>query len=188
MEESSLQDLQRDLFAYTAEKISEELPMNITLTAFPNDQAIRDLEELEGKRLLCWNFRMNSVKGMTPVSNPGHIVKCVAYYGNATKGYYCVGYAIGCVNGDNTALEVNLIEKRSDASHDLRNKFLPIIVDAFTAYALYLNHLGVAQIDTFALVGPIPGLLGYYKSKGFEHLKDYHIGVDAMVKYLTLDP
>lgn len=175
---------QADLFSMSAIESSKFLPLDISLTSQPNEQVLADLRLLQERELIRWDFEMNSTYGC-PVSNPAHLLKCVAYYGDAVNGRYCVGYAIGCINEDRTAIEVDYIEKRCDASEDLRSKFLPIIIDAFAAYGLYLNHIGEANIDKFVLVGPIPGVVGYYKAQGFEHFRDYFQGADAMIKYLN---
>ena len=184
MGEMPLQEIQEKLFSMSAMKSSEELPSNITLTAAPDEQVLRDVQDLQAKRLIVWDFDLKSQRWTTPVSNPEHMIKCVAYYGDGVLGYYCVGYAIGCITADGKAVEVDFIEKRCDASDDLRSKFLPIIVDAFALYGLYLNKQGVTSVEKFILVNPVPDKVGYYKKHGFELVDDYLNGCSAMVKHL----
>ncbi|HIF9310971.1 TPA: hypothetical protein ACX6RK_003226 [Photobacterium damselae] len=184
MNDMSLIDIQEKIFAMSAMKSSNELPSNITLMASPNEQSIRDIQDLHEKNLIKWDFGIKSSAWGTPVSNPGHIIKCIAYYGDAVLGYYCVGYAIGCINEEKQCIEIDYIEKRCDASVDLNSKFLPIIVDAFTLYGLYLKHKGVVDINKFALINPLENVRSYYLTQGFSFDENYSSGCNAMIKYI----
>ncbi|WP_413113847.1 hypothetical protein [Thaumasiovibrio sp. DFM-14] len=175
---------QDEIFVAVAENASEFLPLNITLTAAVDDVTLGDVQDLQKQGLIAWDFFMKSSPWMGAVTNPEHIIKCVAYYGDAVSGYYCAGYAIGCISTDKTAVEINFIEKRKDASADLRYKFLPIIVDAFLAYGLYLTSEGFAEVDKFVLIGPVEGVKKYYKEQGFTLIEDYSNGTEAMLKYM----
>lgn len=180
----SYEEIQDKIFSAVAEQVSEFLPLNITLTAAIEDVALKDIQTLKEQNLLFWDFSMKAQPYMTPVSNPEHMIKCIAYYGDGVNGYYCAGYALGSISSDGTTIEVNFIEKRKDASTDLCSKFLPIIVDALAAYGLYLNSEGLATITKFALVGPVPGVKAYYQEQGFELVPDYSYGMEAMIKYM----
>lgn len=182
--EESFGEIQEKIFSLVAEEISKKLPLNITLTSALEDITLKDIQSLKEKNLIIWDFSMKAQPSMTPVDNPDHMIKCVAYYGDAVNGYYCAGYALGSISTDNTTIEVNFIEKRKDASTDLCSKFLPIIFDAFTTYGLYLNSEGITQISKFALVGPIPGVKKYYMDLGFKLEADYSYGMEAMIKYM----
>ena len=184
MAEMSQQEIQDALFSLSAKKSSDELPETLNLSAGTDPQTIKDIQDLKDKGLIVWDFNMKSQLWMTPVSNPAGMIKCIAYYGNAVNGYYCVGYALGCINKEATAVEINFIEKRRDASVDLCSKFLPVIVDAVSTYALYLNSIEAAKISKFVLVGPVPGVRQYYQEQGFEYIEGY-LGSHAMVKYLV---
>lgn len=182
--QESFGEIQEKIFSLVAEETSKELPLNITLTSALEDATLKDIQSLKEQNLIIWDFSMKAQPCMTPVSNPEHMIKCVAYYGDAVNGYYCAGYALGSISVDNTTIEINFIEKRKDASTDLCSKFLPIIVDAFTTYGLYLNSEGVTEISKFALVGPVPGVKKYYQEQGFELVPDYSYGMEAMIKYM----
>jgi len=184
MDELSLQEVQKDIFAYSAMQSSKLLPKNITLDATQSESTFLDLEELKNKGLLVWDFKMKSSSWSSVVSNPKHAINCVAYYGDAETGYYCLGYAIGCISEDQTLVEINFIEKRKDASAELDGKFLPVIIDAFASYALYLNKETEANISDFVLVGPLPGVKAYYQKAGFINVENYYKGADGMLMKL----
>jgi len=183
MDELSLEESQELIFSNVGLEVSNRLPKNITLSAIPSERTLLDLQRLQDYGLITWDFNMKSSSWGTPVSNPEHMIKCVAYYGDGVDGYYCVGYAIGCINVENTTIEINFIEKRRNASEELKEKFLPIISDAFIAYRNFLNEFDVeSHITKIALVGPIPGVQKYYAEQGFDYVNDYLWGSDAMVK------
>ncbi|MDF4307224.1 hypothetical protein P3697_08805 [Vibrio parahaemolyticus] len=179
----TLEEIKDYIFSTVAEKHSENFPLRVTL-ANANEQARGDIQELRDKSLLIWDFNMKLVPYMTPVSNPEGMISCVVYYGDAENGWVCMGYALGCVNKEGTAVEITHVEKRCDAGADFKSKFLPIIVDAFSAYGLYLNHVQLAKVEKFAFVGPLPGVIEYYKQHGFEYVDDY-LGTDAVIKFLS---
>ncbi|KAB0292005.1 hypothetical protein KI743_06510 [Vibrio sp. D420a] len=176
-------ELKNQIFMSVADQHSKHLPMKLSLS-LPNEQSKEDLQELKDKQLLAWDFNMKSIPYMSPVSNPQDMLSCIAYYGNAEVGYSCIGYALGCINESGTAIEVNFIEKRCDTGSDLKSKFLPVVVDAFASYGLYLNHTGNAKINKFVFVGPVPGVIHYYQEQGFEYTNDY-LGTDAVIKFLV---
>ncbi|MGF1763515.1 hypothetical protein [Aliivibrio kagoshimensis] len=177
----SLEEVQQALFSFSAKQSSERLPMNVSLKIDDGDDEVKkDLQRLIEEGKILWNYNMKSQIGFNPASNPDHLIRCVAYYGNKEMEYYCVGYVLGCVNKDGDAMEIDFIEKRSDASEDLRSKFLPIIVDAFATYGLYLNSRELANINKLVLVGPVEEVLSYYKRKGFNFSEDYK-GTTAMI-------
>jgi hypothetical protein len=177
-----LEEVQQNLFSISAIQSSKKLPQTITLSA-GDDQSMLDIDELKQKGKVCWDLVLKSKTWKQAVSNVEHMIKCVVYYGSGVDGYYCVGYALGCVNSEGTAIELNYIEKRNDASDDLKCNFLNIIVEAWLLYGLYLNQSGAANINKFALIGPLPGLRRYYHEQGFEWFEDY-CGTSAMVKFL----
>lgn len=178
------EQVKEQIFASVAEKHSENLPLKISL-ATTSAHTTQDIAELKEKELLVWDFNMKSIPCMSPVSNPDQMLSCIAYYGDAENGWVCIGYALGCISKDFQAIEVTHIEKRKDAGDDLKSKFLPVIVDAFVAYGLYLNHITSTRISKFVFVGPVPGVLDYYKQQGFEYIDDYSSsGSDAVVKYM----
>ncbi|MDW6019952.1 hypothetical protein SBW85_19795 [Vibrio plantisponsor] len=186
-QELSLKQVQQTLFSASAVRSSEKLPLKIALDAVSdNSLAYNDLAELRDKGLIAWDLAMKANSCMTPVSNADHILQCVAYYGNAENGRSCIGFGLGCINNDGTAIELNLIEKRRDSGVDLKSKLLPIIVDAFSLYGLYLNNNGLANISKFVIVGPIESVVPYYRESGFQYVENYlGSGVDAM--YMNLE-
>ncbi|CAM4044146.1 hypothetical protein [Vibrio neonatus] len=169
-------------FSKACKEANRRLPDDISL-ALPSGKTNEDIQNLKEKGLLCWDFNNLKQPFKTPVSNPEHQLSCIAYYGNTSNGYYCVGYVLGCVNKESTAIEINFIEKRSDAGVDLKSNFLPVIVDAFTAYGLLLNVLGQARINKLVLVGPVEGVRHYYESSGWQYSADY-LGTDAYVSFI----
>lgn len=183
----SLCATQQALFSVSAAKSSDRLPLDIALDACDESSlAHRDLQELKDKGLIGFDFNLKSAPHMQYVSNPKHMINCVVYYGNAEKGRSCIGFAVGCVNKDVTAIELNCIEKRRDAGSELKYNFLPIVVDAFALYGLYLNEHGLANIDKFVIVGPIETVIPYYKNTGFVYVNNYNgLNVDAMYKEIV---
>lgn len=177
-----LEEVQQSFFAISATQSSIKLPETITLSA-GNEQSMKDIDELKQRGKVSWDLVLKSQTWKQAVSNVEHIIKCVAYYGSGVDGYYCVGYALGCINAEGTAIELNYIEKRNDASEDLRANFLNVIVEAWLMYGLYLNQIGETKINKFALIGPLPGLKKYYQEQGFEWFEDY-CGTNAMVKFI----
>ncbi|EGA72365.1 hypothetical protein VISI1226_20525 [Vibrio sinaloensis DSM 21326] len=183
MSKMQVEEVQQRFFAISAANSSKKLPETITLSS-GDEQSMTDIEDLRQRGKISWDLALKSQPWKYAVSNVDHMIKCVAYYGNGVDGYYCVGYALGCINADGTAIELNYIEKRSDASLDLCGNFLNVIVEAWSLYGLYLNHTEQAKINKFALIGPLPGVKKYYQEKGFEWFEDY-CGTNAMVKFLT---
>ncbi|WP_077337800.1 hypothetical protein [Vibrio ruber] len=165
-----------------AEQLSQQFPLNLSLTTMKEAVTEQDLQDLKKKGLITWDLTLKVGKTTTPVSNPEHMVVCVAYYGDGIDGYYCAGYALGCISKDNSSLEINFIEKRKDASTDLCYQFLPIMIEAFTAYGLYLNQENMSSVDKIVLVGPIDGVKKYYKDQGFKLVSEYYKGEEAMIK------
>lgn len=180
--EKSQKEVQQALFSASALRSNETLPLKLVLDSVTNGSlAYDDLSELQGKGLIVWDLAMKAAPYMTPVSNPNHIIECVAYYGTAENGRSCIGFALGCISEDGTAIELNFIEKRNDAGNDFKSKFLFIIVDAFSLYGLYLNEAEMAKITRFVLIGPLEHIVPYYKDSGFIHQQNYNgTGVDAM--------
>lgn len=178
-------DIQDKIFTAVSDKFSTILPLNISLSAITNDRMEADVLALQEQRLIVWDFNMKTQPWGTPVSNPDHLIKLIAYYGDAVNGYYCVGYAIGCVNKDGNAIELDFIEKRSDASTDLAHQFLPLVIEAFSMYALFLNNAGATNITKFAIMSPIQVVRKYYSNEGFTLELDY-FGTEAMTKPLAI--
>lgn len=183
MESKSLQEIQETMLALSAQHSSEALPGRFTLALGTNEAALEDVQALKDRKLITWDFSMKTHIAMTPVSNPEHMLSCVAYYGDAVLGFYCVGYAIGCISKDGTTIEIDFIEKRCDASDELRAKFLPLVIDAYATYGLYLNSKKVTTIDKIALISPVQGVIGYYKKQGYNYSEDYR-GTTAMIMNL----
>ncbi|MEZ9191590.1 hypothetical protein AB4133_20040 [Vibrio sp. 10N.286.52.F8] len=183
MSKMQLEEVQQSLFTISAEQSSQRLPETITLSS-GDDQSMKDIDDLKQRGKVSWDLVLKSQTWKQAVSNVDHMIKCVAYYGNGVDGYYCVGYALGCINAEGTAIELNYIEKRNDASLDLCGNFLSVIVEAWSLYGLYLNQTQQAKISEFALIGPLPGVKAYYQEKGFEWFENYG-GTNAMVKYLV---
>lgn len=177
--------IQAAIFSASSLKSSHDLPKEISLMAVPNEQAEADLQELYGRQLLGWDFNMKVTPIFGFVSNPAHIIKCVAYYGVDNKQFLCAGYAIGSINHSGGAVEIDYIEKRKDSDNDLRSKFLPIIVDAYTLYALYLNTKLNLKINKFVFINPIADKIQFYRDRGYEIVHNYREDCTAAVKYLT---
>lgn len=182
MEGLSKNELKDVVFAQVAAKHSENFPLKINMGA-AKDVELDDLRILYDKGYLKWQYDLKSNPYMAPVSNPEDMLTTVVYYGDPVEKYACIGYAIGCVNKEGTAIEITHMEKRSDCGSEWCTKFLPLIVDAYTSYGLLLNHLGLTKINKFVLVGPLPGVQDYYKGCGFEYTSDY-LDTDAMVKFI----
>ncbi|MUK51101.1 hypothetical protein [Aliivibrio fischeri] len=183
----SLTAIQQQLFSVSSTRSSEELPLDIALDVVDeNALALKDVLELKEKGLIAWDLHLKSQPFMGYLSNFDHLIQCVAYYGNAEKGRCCIGFALGCINPEGTAIELYYIEKRKDSGDDLCSKFLPIIVDAFSLYGLYLNSIDLAKINKFVIVGPLDSVVPYYKESGFEYVENYsEMKVDAMFKSIT---
>ncbi|WP_153446900.1 hypothetical protein [Vibrio algicola] len=187
--ELSLSEIQQAIFSMSAARSSDRFPLDIALeVANTNPLAMKDILELKGKGLISWDLSLKSQPFMDSVSNFDHMIECVVYYGNAEKGRCCIGFALGCVTEDKTAIELNFIEKRRDSGSELNSQFLLIIVDALSFYGLYLNNAGQANISKFVIVGPIEGIVPYYKTYGFEYVESYNSsGLDAMYRNLEAE-
>jgi|GEM_PF-2317942 len=185
-ERSELEKIQVAIFSASGRRNSENLKCEISLRAAPDTVAQQDIYDLLDSGLIKWDFNLKSALFMKSVSNPKHMVRCVAYYGPLSGHYKCLGYALGCINEENGSVEIDFIEKRADAPDELRSKFLPIIVDAYAAYALYLNSKDLGfKIDKFAFVNPVENKIDFYKKRGYEIVNDYLPDCRAAVKYLT---
>lgn len=183
---TELEKVQAGIFSASSHKSSQSLSKQISLMAVPSKQAEDDLQELYEKQLLGWDFNMKVCPVFGFICNPAHVVKCVAYYGDEENGYKCIGYAIGSINEERGSIEIDYIEKRKDSPDELRSKFLPIVVDAYASYALYLNRkIENLQINEFAFINPVEDKLTFYQKRGFEIIKNYSGDCVAAVKYLT---
>lgn len=179
---------QQMVFSRVAKNISNKLPKRLSLMAELNDQVKVDLNQLTDAGLLAWDLPFKaSCSYMEAVSNYEHILTCVAYYGDDVDKYACVGYALGCVNIDQTAIEMNYIEKSREAHHDLAQQIFPVMVNAFYAYAKFLNVKKEADIKEFILVDPVENVISYYEKFGFE-LNDKHPEDNRKVMVLSLKP
>lgn len=181
-ESYSLEDFQNKAFYEASSKFNELLPSNLCI-GVGDSLALQDIEELKGRGLLIWDLRFKLQPFMECISNFEHKLLTVVYYGDGVIGRYCAGYALGCVNEGRKAVELNFIEKRSDASEDLHNMFLPAIYEAWTTYVYALNDLYNYDIEKFVLIGPIEGVRKYYRDSGFTFVDDY-FGSEAMVRHL----
>ncbi len=184
MQEVNIVELQTSSYFYASKKLNEskQYPLQLTI-GYMNQESELDLNELREKGLLVWDASLKGNQLTTGASNPEHMVKCVVYYGNAEFGHCCVGYAIGSYNNLEQCLEIDFIEKRCDGFEDLKHEFLPIIVSTLLFYASTLDRLMGLPVSKLAFVGPLPGALNSYERCGFEHIKNYRNGQDAMVKY-----
>lgn len=184
MDENEIISLQGSTFFYAAKEINskKKYPLQISL-GYLNQESEQDLLELREKDLLSWDSSIKGSPYTTGSSNPDHMIKCVVYYGNAESGHCCVGYSLGSFNSQNNCVELDFIEKRCDGFSDLKREFLPIIVVAMTFYANVLSEISGIEVDKFALVGPLPGVIDYYKEHGFEVIESYRGEQMAMVRY-----
>lgn len=183
-EQFTRENLLTDIFSRSSKNASKALEKEINLSVLePNSKAMEDLTNLRNEEKIIWN--VNFKTNFPACSNPSHSVNCVAYYGDREINYYCLGYALGCVNEEEKAIEICFIEKRNDSSEELHCKFLPVIIDAYSTYALYLNELGESDIERFVLVSPVAGVIAYYRENCFIHEKYGPSGDDAMVRYLS---
>ncbi|EKO3553633.1 hypothetical protein U2G54_000996 [Vibrio fluvialis] len=178
----SLSEIQDVIFASVAAEHSKRFDLKITM-GVATEEALEDLDELRAHERLQWHANLKVGKNFSPASNPEHEITAVVYYGGPVDGYCCIGYALGCINAEGTAVEITHMEKRRDAGSEWCSKFLPLIVDAVTSYSLYLNSAKLANICKLALVGPLPGVRKYYQEQGFEYFADY-LCTDAMVKFI----
>ncbi len=186
MESLSKKEIQELVFAEVAAKHSEHLTLKVTIGS-GSEAELDDLRILYEKGFIKWLASLKANPYMTPVSNSSELITAVVYYGDPIEKYACIGYAIGCINAEGTALEITHMEKRKDAGNEWCSKFLPLIVDAYTSYGLLMNTLGATKINKLALVGPLPGVKKYYKESGFEYTADY-LDTDAMISFLkTID-
>ncbi len=185
-EPSELEKIQSTVFTASAHRSSESLPNDLQLHAVPNAQAKEDVQALLDAGKLTWNFNLKVMPFMATVSNLEHLVQCVAYYGcDDGKHHQCLGYAIGCINENIGAVEIAYIEKRKDSPEALRSKFLNIIVDAYSSYALYLNKLiPEVNINKFVFVNPVEDKISFYRSRGYTITEQYGDGFRAAIKDL----
>lgn len=187
MDESEIIKLQESTFFYAAKAINskKKYPLQISL-GYLNQESEQDLRELREKGLLSWDTSIKGSPFTTGSSNPEHMIKCVVYYGNAESGHCCVGYSLGSLNIQNSCLELDFIEKRCDGFLDLKGEFLPIIVVAMTFYANVLSKIRNIDVNKFALIGPLPGVVDYYREHGFEIIDNYRGEQTAMVRNMYL--
>lgn len=183
---SELEKIQGAIFSASSHRSSQMLPKEVSLMAVPSKDAEDDLQNLYERKLLGWDFNMKASPIFGFVGNPEHMIKCVVYYACEDHRYKCIGYAVGSINEERGSVEIDYIEKRKDAPDDLRSKFLPIIVDAYASYALYLNKsIEGLQINEFAFINPLIDKFTFYQERGFEIVGNYSGGCAAAVKYLT---
>lgn len=184
MDDSEIIKLQVSTFFHAAKEINlrKKYPLQISL-GYLNQESEQDLRELREKNLLSWDTSLKGNPYTTGSTNPEHMIKCVVYYGNAESGHCCVGYCLGSYNSQNSCLELDFIEKRCDGFLDLKGEFLPIIINALTLYANVLTDIKGLEVNQFALVGPLPGVIEYYKKHGFEVIDKYRGEQMAMVRY-----
>ncbi|WP_188009005.1 hypothetical protein [Grimontia hollisae] len=174
--------IQDAIFSAVAEKHSHNFEKSVTMFA-AGDRETDDILALVDKKLLKWQFNLKANAATTAASNPEHMINSVVYYGEPVNGFACMGYAIGCVSKDGTAIEINFMEKRVDSGTEWCQQFLPLIVDAYAAYALYLNTIGSTNIDKLVFVGPVEGAKHYYTNKGLVYVPDYNHS-EAMIAHL----
>jgi len=169
-EKIDFQAVQQAVFHEVAENINKRGRFELDISLTPaNEQAKMDLSDLVQQEKLMWDFKIKSHPAMLGVSNPKpeHLIHIVLYYGDKDKNYSCIGAALGTVNTDYSAIELDYIEKRSDAGEDFSGAFMPVITSALTAYARLLNVRYAFSIDKFVLVNPVEGALNYYSKLGF---------------------
>ncbi|EGR1512127.1 hypothetical protein D6089_09610 [Vibrio vulnificus] len=185
MESHSREAIQSAVFSDVARIRSEHFEHNISMCP-ANDLPREDLLALQRRGKLSFSYDIKAQPWGSPVSALEHLVNSVIYYGEPVDlGYSCIGYVIGCVNDKRQAIEIYLMEKRNDAGSEWQHQFLPLVVDAYAAYGLYLNAFEGKKINKLVLVGPVQDVIKYYLDKGFRLVRDYADGEDAMV--LSLD-
>ncbi|PMN12583.1 hypothetical protein [Vibrio lentus] len=178
----TLEQLQSRAFHEASAKFNELLPSDICI-GIGDELALADIEVLKEKGLLFWDLAFKLQPFMECISNSNHKILTVVYYGDGVIGRYCAGYALGSINEERKTIELNYIEKRADASEDLRCMFLPAIYEAWVSYAYTLIDLYGYDIERFVLVGPVPGVRRYYLESGFTEVLDF-FGSEAMVRKL----
>jgi hypothetical protein len=186
MNKSETFELQHCVFVEVAKRLNErnQMPLKVTLGPM-NETSQRDIDELKEKQLIGWDLSMKAHPLYPAVSNSEHVVTCIAYYGDAEKGYCCVGFALGSVNTQKQSIEIDFIEKRNDEFSDLNGKFLPLMVEAFTGYANILNQSYNFNINKFSLMNPVDNVLDYYNKLGFKIEEGYDSSAVAMVKSIV---
>ncbi|KKA45139.1 hypothetical protein [Salinivibrio sp. KP-1] len=182
MSEPSYNEIQDAIFGQVSEAHSDDFEKQITMCSM-HAETHDDLQRLVDQKKIQWVPSLKAGAATTGVSNPKHMVHSVIYYGTPSSGYACIGYTIGCLRHDKKAVEIDFLEKRNDAGNEWCHKFLPLIVDAYAAYALYLNNEELANIEQIVFTGPVPGVRSYYTDLGMEWVDDYD-SRNAFVMYL----
>lgn len=169
----NIKEAQILIFKKVSEKLSSKLPNKINFTADFNEQTLEDVYELQRTGKVPWDLPTKLQPFMGAITNYEHSISAVAYYGNKSKGYSCIGFFLGSFNEQNKAIELDYIAKRNDANHDLNRTFFPSTLDLITTYAQFLNQ-NKFDIKTIALIGALEYIVPYYKRYGFTYDNQYN--------------
>ncbi len=164
---------QKAVFKKVAEQLKLRFPHRSLELVYPDDLILQDLDFLKTNNKLLWNAGIKS-RIFTDL-NESHPIKLVVYYRGEP-----IGYAFGGFNQELQSVEVGWMEKRNDAHEDLDHQMLGIVLDAYSAYALFLNAQG-HQVNTIAMVSPVEGAKRYYLESNFAFDGNYKNGASAMI-------
>lgn len=168
-----LQAFQTAVFKQVAEQLKGRFPHRSLELVYADELVLKDMEFLKTSNKLRWDPGLKSRVFMDMMEE--HPIKLVVYYRGEP-----IGFAFGCFNKHMQAVHICWMEKRNDAHEDLDHQMLGIVLDSFSAYALFLQKRG-ETISTIALVSPVEGAIRYYTDSGFEYISDYEHGGSAMI-------
>ncbi|MFS7881917.1 hypothetical protein ACEPPC_07895 [Cronobacter malonaticus] len=167
------QAFQTAVFKSVAEHLKGRFPHKSLELVYADELILKDMEFLKNNNKLRWDPGLKSRVFMDMMEE--HPIKLVVYYRGEP-----IGFAFGCYCKQKNAVHICWMEKRNDAHEDLDHQMLGIVLDCFSAYALFLKKQDMA-IDTIALVSPVEGAMRYYTDSGFQYISDYYQGASAMV-------
>ena len=164
---------QMAVFGKVADHLKDRFPHKSLRLVYAEKLIIDDLDFLKQHNKLIWqpSTKANVLIGMVEE----HPVKLVIYYRGSP-----VGYAFGCYCSETQALKVCWMEKRNDAHEDLEHQMLGIVLDAYAAYAQFLQRRGTL-VGTIAFMSPLEGAKQYYLDSGFTYIPDFDRGSSAMI-------
>lgn len=171
------------LFKSIAENLSAKLPDSSLQIANAEGLVLDDLNQLQERNVIKFQAFIKAFPACFPIDCE-HPFRVVFYYRKLP-----VGYVYGGVSHQRQAAELHLLEKRSDAHSDLDHQFLTLAIDFAATYTLYIcKQQSMAPYDKIALIGPVEGVLPYYKSCGFTIEANYVNNQSAMVSQRCSSP
>lgn len=170
--------LQAAIFSEVAKQAGVDFPGGALEISPPNPLIIDDLETLHERGLLRWDAAVKFSSLCELIEK--HPIKLCIYYKRKP-----VGYATGCFNSETNTVEIFWLEKRSDCDPDFDHKFFPLVLDAFSAYAMSLSLHDIFP-GRIAVLSPIEACIAHYENSGMAYTEDYHRGCAAMILYRSV--